>query len=267
MLPFLGKRPIYEIQRADLLDVLARIERRKVLTVAEKCRTWFNQLFRYALVRIEGMEQNPASDLDVAVLPRPPVHHHPFLRMVELPTLLAKLRCYRGKTTKLNQPCLRGIEGQSEPGQALLQLRQKLLSLPLRPETHHAVVRVTHDNHIATGIPLAPLPCPQIQHVVKIDIRQQRRYHCTLGSTLGRSHPASILHYTRLKPLADKSEHAPVCNPVSQKYQHPFMVDLIKERRDIRIQYPVYLLTLQRDRQRIQRIVLATSRSKPIREP
>src|SRR3990167_161540 len=76
----------------------------------------------------------------------------------------------------------------------------------------------------------------------------------------------NILHYTRLKPLADKSEHAPVCNPVSQKHQHPFMVDLIKERRDIRIQYPVYLLTLQRDRQRIQRIVLAASRSKPIRE-
>ncbi|MNF85964.1 hypothetical protein D3C84_683840 [compost metagenome] len=44
------------------------------------------------------------------------------------------------------------------------------------------------------------------------------------------------------------------------------MVDLIKERRDIRIQYPVHLLTLQRDRQRIQRIVLATSRPKPIRE-
>ncbi|KMY28612.1 hypothetical protein AA993_22495 [Pseudomonas putida] len=44
------------------------------------------------------------------------------------------------------------------------------------------------------------------------------------------------------------------------------MVDLIEERRDICIQYPVHLLTLERDRQRIQRIVLATSRPKPIRE-
>lgn len=44
------------------------------------------------------------------------------------------------------------------------------------------------------------------------------------------------------------------------------MVDLIKEQRDIRIQYPVQLLALERDRQRIQRIVLATSRPKPIRE-
>ncbi len=98
VLPFLGKRPISEIQRADLLDVLARIERRKALTVAEKCRTWFNQLFRYALVKIEGMEQNPASDLDVVALPKPSVHHHPFLRMAELPALLAKLRHYQGNT-------------------------------------------------------------------------------------------------------------------------------------------------------------------------
>ena len=44
------------------------------------------------------------------------------------------------------------------------------------------------------------------------------------------------------------------------------MVDLIKERRDIRIQYPVHLLALQRDRQRIQRIMLAASRPKPVRE-
>jgi site-specific DNA recombinase len=35
---------------------------------------------------------------------------------------------------------------------------------------------------------------------------------------------------------------------VPQKHQHPFMVDLIKERRDIRIKYPVHLLAFQRDR-------------------
>jgi site-specific DNA recombinase len=72
--------------------------------------------------------------------------------------------------------------------------------------------------------------------------------HGALGRPFGRSHPTAIFHYTRLKPFADKPEHAPVCNPVSQKHQHPFMVDLIKERRDIRIQYPVHLLALQRDR-------------------
>ncbi|NPY83463.1 phage integrase central domain-containing protein, partial [Pseudomonas aeruginosa] len=48
VLPALGKRSVYEIKRPDLLEVIAKIEKRKALSVAEKVRTWFNQLFRYA---------------------------------------------------------------------------------------------------------------------------------------------------------------------------------------------------------------------------
>ncbi len=97
VLPLLGKRSIYEIKRPDLLEVIARIERRKALSVAEKVRTWLNQLFRYALVAVPGLEQNPASDLDVVAVPLPPVNHNPFLRMAELPKLLQRLRKYRGR--------------------------------------------------------------------------------------------------------------------------------------------------------------------------
>jgi integrase len=97
VLPLLGKRSIYEIQRPDLLEVIARIEKRKALSVAEKVRTWLNQLFRYALVIVPGMEQNPASDLDVVAVPLPPVNHNPFLRMADLPKLLQRLRNYRGR--------------------------------------------------------------------------------------------------------------------------------------------------------------------------
>lgn len=96
VLPTLGGRSIYDINRHDLLDLLSRIEQRNAFTTAEKCRTWFNQLFRYALVKIEGLEHNPASDLDVVALPKPPVTHNPFLRMDELPVLMAALRNYGG---------------------------------------------------------------------------------------------------------------------------------------------------------------------------
>lgn len=44
VLPALGESSIFEIRRSDLLEVIARIERRKTLTIAEKVRTWFNQL-------------------------------------------------------------------------------------------------------------------------------------------------------------------------------------------------------------------------------
>ena len=92
VLPYLGKRSIYEIKRSDLLDVIAKIEKRKALSVAEKVGTWLNHLFRYALVIVPGLEQNPASDLDVVAVPLPPVNHNPFLRMEDLPKLLQRLR-------------------------------------------------------------------------------------------------------------------------------------------------------------------------------
>lgn len=97
VLPLLGKRSIYEIKRPDLLEVIAKIERRKALSVAEKVRTWFNQMFRYALVIVPDLEHNPASDLDVVAVPLPPVNHNPFLRMPDLPKLLQRLRKYRGR--------------------------------------------------------------------------------------------------------------------------------------------------------------------------
>ncbi|HCF1528809.1 TPA: tyrosine-type recombinase/integrase [Pseudomonas aeruginosa] len=97
ILPSLRKRSIHDITRADLLEIVGRIEKRGAPSVAEKVRTWFNQLFRYALVVVPGLEHNPASDLDVVAMQPPPVRHNPFLRMPELPEFLQLLRKYPGK--------------------------------------------------------------------------------------------------------------------------------------------------------------------------
>ena len=95
VLPSLGPRSIFETARAALLEVLRKIERRRAFTTAEKCRTWFNQMFRYAMVEV-SLETNPAADLDIVAMPQPPVRHNPFLRMDELPAFLKMLRDYRG---------------------------------------------------------------------------------------------------------------------------------------------------------------------------
>ena len=47
---------------------------------------------------------------------------------------------------------------------------------------------------------------------------------------------------------------------------HPAFVEVIEKALDVRVQYVVHLLLQQRIRQRIQRIMLATPRAKPIRE-
>src|SRR3546814_8008901 len=64
---------------------------------------WFNQTSRYALVVAEGLEVNPAADLDVVAEPKPPVAHNPYLHLPEMPEFLQKLRLYnpRGWQTQL----------------------------------------------------------------------------------------------------------------------------------------------------------------------
>ncbi|WP_425490519.1 tyrosine-type recombinase/integrase [Brenneria izadpanahii] len=86
-----------DVRRTDLLQILSRIEQRGAFTVAQKVRGWLNQVFRFALVKVEGLENNPATDLKVVALPKPPEIHNPFLWMHEIPTLLQKLRHYRGQ--------------------------------------------------------------------------------------------------------------------------------------------------------------------------
>ncbi|AYN22635.1 DUF4102 domain-containing protein [Alcaligenes aquatilis] len=95
--PVLRHLNIHEITSAHLLEIIGRVEKRGSLSVAEKLRTWFRQLFRFAKVAIPGMAENPALDLDAVALPLPPVNHNPFLRMPELPAMLQSLRKYRGK--------------------------------------------------------------------------------------------------------------------------------------------------------------------------
>ncbi len=100
VLPWLDTLSIFDVTPAHLLEVLRKIERRHALTTAEKVCTWFNQMFRYAMVEM-GLPANPASDLDIVAVPKPPVSHNPFLRMEELAAFLRTLRNYRGfKTTR-----------------------------------------------------------------------------------------------------------------------------------------------------------------------
>jgi len=56
--PVLHHLTIYDITRAHLLDIIGKVEKRGSLSVAEKLRTWFTQLFTYATVAIPNMHDN-----------------------------------------------------------------------------------------------------------------------------------------------------------------------------------------------------------------
>ena len=95
LIPALGDRPIAEIRRRDLIEVLAGIEQRGALDVAKKCREWLSGIFRYALVA-EVIEVNPATDLHIVAAIGTPTRHYPHLPEDELPDFMHALDGYGG---------------------------------------------------------------------------------------------------------------------------------------------------------------------------
>lgn len=97
LFPVLGKIPIAEVKRQDVLAALRRIENRGAMSAADKCRSWLNEIFRFAIAS-GYLEMNPASDLDIVAAKAPPVKHNPMLRRHELKDFLRKLREFKRGT-------------------------------------------------------------------------------------------------------------------------------------------------------------------------
>lgn len=90
LIPVLGKIPIADVKRSDVLAALRRVEKRGALNSARKCRSWLNEIFRYGMVS-GYLDINPASDLDIVAQQEPPVRHNPMLVRSELKEFFAVL--------------------------------------------------------------------------------------------------------------------------------------------------------------------------------
>lgn len=95
LLPHLGHLALTEISQKDILITLRSIEASGALSIADKCRSRVNELFRHAIA--EGhLQVNPVADVDVILLPCRPVNHNPYLQREELPSFLKALTHYQG---------------------------------------------------------------------------------------------------------------------------------------------------------------------------
>lgn len=94
ILPELGRRPVAEITRPDLVALVRRVEKRGTLNAAGKIRQWLSQIFRYGLAN-GSATTNPATDLDVVAAHAPRARNHPHVPLDELPALLRALEASR----------------------------------------------------------------------------------------------------------------------------------------------------------------------------
>src|SRR5687767_8316734 len=75
--------------------------------------------------------------------------------------------------TKADQPGLRRVQRQFERAQPFLEIIEERLRLMLVLEADNSVIRIADDDHVA-GRLAAPANGPQVEHVVQIDVRQDR---------------------------------------------------------------------------------------------
>ena len=95
ILPYLGKRPVSELQTFELVGCLNRIVDRGALETAHKARQVMNQVCRYAK-QTGRLEHNPASDLVGAIPPQKVSHMAAITDPAEFGRLLVDIDGYRG---------------------------------------------------------------------------------------------------------------------------------------------------------------------------
>jgi len=99
--PAIGGRPIAELDPAELLDMLRKVEKRGVNETARRLKQLVGQIFRFAIVTGRA-KRDPSADLKDALRATGEPQHHKAMPLLELPTFLKKLETYNGEQqTKL----------------------------------------------------------------------------------------------------------------------------------------------------------------------
>ena len=160
-----------------------------------------------------------------------------------------------------------GCSDQRKRPQPFAHIVPEAPGVGLMLEADDEVVGIPNHDHVARGLAPSPALGPEVENVVEIDVREQRRNHRTLSRSLLFNRYDLVFEDPGPQPFLDEPEDALIADPVFQEADHPFLGDFREERPDIGVQYEIHLLAADPDAEGIQRIVLAAPRPEPIREP
>ena len=99
---------------------------------------------------------------------------------------------------------------QREQPHSFTELCQKLHGVGVILKSNNGVVCVTHDNDVATCAARTPLLNPEIEYVVQVDVRKERR-------ALNRFDLRSVIHDSRGEPLAQQPKESTIRNPALRR--------------------------------------------------
>ena len=168
--------------------------------------------------------------------------------------------------TEFQKSRLLGMQFQVELPHSFGEFRPKLIGIRFAVKSNHDVIRVSHHDQIAVCTLLTPRLDPQVEYVMKIDVRQKRRGTSALGRPFLRPYSFPILQHAGSQPFLDKPHDAPVCYPVLDELHKPFVGKPIEKAFDVQIKHPVHFSRQQSRIERIQRLMLASPWPEPIRK-
>jgi len=93
--PWIGRRPISEIEAPELLQALRRVEARGAIETAHRIKDACGQVFRYGIAT-GACSRNPAADLRDALQPVQASHHAAIVDPVQVGKLLRDMQDYQG---------------------------------------------------------------------------------------------------------------------------------------------------------------------------
>ena len=230
------------------------------------------------------MHTPPQLDLDPlqrrlhALANRLPKHHEPTLPRLPADMLEAEeieglrlaqtsaLSVRRRMASELDQPRLFRVQLQLELLHTLFQFRPEPFGIVFELEPNQGVVGITHHDYIAVRTLLPPCLNPEIEDVMEVDIRQQRRCTATLRRACLRERSHSLFQHARVQPFLDEPHDAPVRYPMLEEPDQPLMRQPIEKAAHVQVQHPVHTSLMESTVQGVQRFMLAASWPEPIRE-
>src|SRR5437667_320318 len=118
------------------------------------------------------------------------------------------------KRTKFQQPRFLGMQFQVELPHSFREFRPELFGIRFALESNHDIVSESHDDNIAVRPLLTPHLDPQVEHVMKIDVRQKRRSTSALRRSFLHPYSFPILQHAGVQPFLDQPHDAPIGHPM-----------------------------------------------------
>src|SRR5436309_4981518 len=126
------------------------------------------------------------------------------------------------------------------PANLAFRSAEEATCVALMLKADHQIVGISHDDHVAPGLPPSPALSPKIEAVMQVDIGEDRRNHRSLAGSPVIDRHDPVFEDARPQPFLDQADDALVANPVFHEADQPFSADAAEEVVDVGVKYPVH---------------------------